>query len=318
MQFHNFMIYSFKDQVERNWYFEEKILKIIHENYFDLFKDNMKKILLHKRLNRNKNAESTVKKDIDMIGLRCIVKITRENVELISKFLKIEGVYIRHTSNPLPLNFEVSDNKFNLSMLSSNTVNSNTPFILTTQNLSLIKYYKFVFKDLWNQSLDARIRINDIRNLTIPEGFTELIENPYKIHQLLINSLKEATTEILIILPSINAFFRYQKINAFNILENKILSNNIQHNNIIVKILTPTNNDINKSIISICNRIRKINSQKENIEFRRIEPISEFNTACIIVDKKKLLVIELKDDSKDNFLEAIGSSTYSNIRSTIF
>ncbi|HYZ96605.1 MAG TPA: HAMP domain-containing sensor histidine kinase [Nitrososphaeraceae archaeon] len=320
-QFHNFMILSLKDAVERNWYFEDKILKIIYENYFDLFKKNMKEILLHKRVNQNNKTKSDIaKKDNNMIGLRCIVKITRENVELVSKFLETEGVYIRHTSNPLPLNFEVSDNKFNLSMRRSNKINNDTPFILSTQNPSLIKYYKFVFNDLWNQSLDARIRINDIRNLTTQEGFTELIENPYKIQQLLINNLKAATTEILIILPSVNAFFRYQKIGVFNILEKKILNNYKEEdqNKLIVKILAPTNNDLNKSIINIYNRIKKINSQKETIEFRRIEPLSEINTACIIVDKKKLLVIELKDDSKDNFLEAIGSSTYSNIRSTIF
>jgi signal transduction histidine kinase len=320
-QFHNFMILSLKDAVERNWYFEDKILKIIHENYFDLFKKNMKEILIHKRVNQNNKTKSDIaKKDNNMIGLRCIVKITRENVELVSKFLETEGVYIRHTSNPLPLNFEVSDNKFNLSMRRSNKINNDTPFILSTQNPSLIKYYKFVFNDQWNQSLDARIRINDIRNLTTQEGFTELIENPYKIQQLLINNLKAATTEILIILPSVNAFFRYQEIGVFNILEKKILNNNKEkdQNKLIVKILAPTNNDLNKSIISIYNRIKKINSQKETIEFRRIEPLSEINTACIIVDKKKLLVIELKDDSKDNFLEAIGSSTYSNIQSTIF
>jgi len=321
-QFHNFMICSLKDTVGRNWYFEDKILKIIYENYFDLFKKNMKEILLHKRVNQNNKTKPVrAKKDNTIIGLRCIVKITRENVKLVSKFLETEGVCIRHTSNPLPLNFEVSDNKFNLSMRRSNKINNDTPFIFSTQNPLLIKYYKFVFKDLWNQSLDARIRINDIRNLTTQEGFTELIENPYKIQQLLINNLKAAITEILIILPSINAFFRYQKIGLFKILEKKILYNNKDEddqNKLIVKILTPTNNDLNKSIISIYNRIKKINSQKENIEFRRIESLSEINTACIIVDKKKLLIIELKDDSKDNFLEAIGSSTYSNIRSTVF
>ena len=320
-QFHNFIIDSLKDAIGRNWYFEEKILKIIYESYFDLFKENMKEILLHKRVNQNNKTKSDIGKKDSIIGLKCIVKITRENVELVSKFLEIEGVYIRHTSNPLPLNFEVSDNKFNFCMCTSNKINSDTPFMLSIQNLSLIKYYKFVFENIWNQSLDARIRINDIRsNLATEEGFTELIENPYKIQQLLLNNVKTATTEILIILPSINAFFRYQKIGIFNILEKKILNNNKEerHNKLIVKILTPTSNDLNKSIISIYNRIKKVNLQKENIEFRRIEPLSEINTACIIVDKKKLLVIELKDDSKDNFLEAIGSSTYSTIRSTVF
>ena len=319
-QFLSFIMCSLKDTIERDWYFEEKIFKIIYENYFDLFKENMKEIILHKRVDRNNKTGSNISRKDNIIGLRCIVKITRENVELISKFLEIEGVYIRHTSNPLPLNFGVSDNNFNFYMRTSNKINSDIPFMLSTQHPSFIKYYKFVFEDLWNQSLDARIRINDIRsNLTTQEGFTELIENPYKIQQLLLNNLKTATTEILIILPSINAFFRYHKIGIFSILEKKIAYSNKEeeYNKLIVKILIPTSNDLNKSITDIYNRIEKINLQRENIEFRRIDPLSEINTAYIIVDKKKLLVIELKDDSKDNFLEAIGSSTYSTIPSTV-
>ncbi len=319
-QFHSFIMYSLKDPIGRNWYFEEQILKIIYENYFDLFKENMKEIILHKRVDQNNKMKANIGKKDNIIGLRCIIKITRENMELVSKFLEIGGVYIRHTNNTLPLNFEVSDNKFNFSIRTSNKINSDTPFMISTQNPSLIKYYKFVFEDLWNQSLDARIRINDIRsNLTTQEGFTELIESPYKIQHLLLNNLKTATTEILIILPSINAFFRYQKMGVFDILEKKISYSNKEEgsNKLIVKILTPTSNYLNKSIISIYNRIKKTHLQRENIEFRRIEPLSEINTACIIVDKKKLLIIELKDDSKDNFLEAIGSSTYSTIPSTV-
>jgi len=319
-QFHSFIMYSLKDPIGRNWYFEEQILKIIYENYFDLFKENMKEIILHKRVDQNNKMKANIGKKDNIIGLRCIIKITRENMELVSKFLEIGGVYIRHTNNTLPLNFEVSDNKFNFSIRTSNKINSGTPFMISNQNPSLIKYYKFVFEDLWNQSLDARIRINDIRsNLTTQEGFTKLIENPYKIQQLLLNNLKTATTEILIILPSINAFFRYQKMGVFDILEKKISYSNKEEgsNKLIVKILTPTSNYLNKSIISIYNRIKKTHLQRENIEFRRIEPLSEINTACIIVDKKKLLIIELKDDSKDNFLEAIGSSTYSTIPSTV-
>jgi len=249
-------------------------------------------------------------------------------MELIAKFLEIEGVYIRHASNPLPINFEVSDTKFNLSMRTSNKID--TSYVLSIQDLSLIKYYKSIFKDLWNEGLDARIKIKDMRsNLNTEEGFTELIENPYKTQQLLIHQIQKATKEILIILPSINAFFRYRKIRIFNILEKKLLNINININNnhhdseensnkLLVKILTPTNNNLEKYITSIYNRIKKTNKQKENIEFRRIESLSEINTACIIIDKKDLLVIELKDDSKDNFLEAIGSSIYSNTPTTVF
>jgi signal transduction histidine kinase len=176
--------------------------------------------------------------------------------------------------------------------------------------------------------LDARIKIKDMRsNLNAGDGFTELIENPYKTQELLIHHIQKATKEILLILPSINAFFRYRKIGIFNILEKKLLNININNNTyneeensneLLVKILTPTNNKLEESITNIYNRIKKPNKQKENIEFRRVESLSKINTACIIIDKKDLLLIELKDDSKNNFLDAIGSSIYSNTPTTVF
>ncbi|MGI9012136.1 MAG: sensor histidine kinase [Nitrososphaeraceae archaeon] len=320
-QFHNFMISSLKDTIERDWYFQDEILRSIYENYFELFKENMKKTLLLKRMNQNRKSKSSLNKKDNIIGLRCILKITRQNMELVGKFLEVEGVYIRHTSNPLPINFEVSDTKFNLSMCTSNKIDT---YVLSIPDSSLIKHYKSTFEDLWNEGLDAKIKINDIRaNLNVEEGFTELVENPYKTQQLLIHHLQKATKEILIILPSINAFFRYRKIGIFDILEKKLLHNNHNSyqensNKLLVKILIPTNNKLEKNITSIYNKIKDTKKQKENIEFRRIESLSEINTACIIIDKKDLLVIELKDDSKDNFLEAIGSSIYSNTPTTVF
>jgi two-component system, OmpR family, sensor histidine kinase VicK len=320
-QFHNFMISSLKDTIERDWYFQDEILRSIYENYFELFKENMKKTLLLKRMNQNRKSKSSLNKKDNIIGLRCILKITRQNMELVGKFLEVDGVYIRHTSNPLPINFEISDTKFNLSMRTSNKIDT---YVLSIPDSSLIKHYKSTFEDLWNEGLDAKIKINDIRaNLNVEEGFTELIENPYKTQQLLIHHLQKGTKEILIILPSINAFFRYRKIGIFDILEKKLLHNNYNSyqkntNKLLVKILTPTNNKLEKNITSIYNKIKDTKKQKENIEFRRIESLSEINTACIIIDKKDLLVIELKDDSKDNFLEAIGCSIYSNTPTTVF
>ena len=277
-QFHNFMISSLKDTIERDWYFQDEILRSIYENYFELFKENMKKTLLLKRMNQNRKSKSSLNKKDNIIGLRCILKITRQNMELVGKFLEVEGVYIRHTSNPLPINFEVSDTKFNLSMRTSNKIDT---YVLSIPDSSLIKHYKSTFEDLWNEGLDAKIKINDIRsNLNVEEGFTELIENPYKTQQLLIHHLQKGTKEILIILPSINAFFRYRKIGIFDILEKKLLHNNHNSyqkntNKLLVKILTPTNNKLEKNITSIYNKIKDTKKQKENIEFRRIESLSE-------------------------------------------
>ena len=325
-QFHNFITSSLKDTIERDWYFQDEILKLIYENYFELFKDNIKKILLLNKMEQKNKPKSSLNKKDNIIGLRCILKITRQNMELVAKFLDIEGVDIRHTSNPLPLNFEVSDTKFTLSMRRYNKID--TSYVLSIPDISIVKYYKSLFEDLWNDGLDATIKIKEMRsNKNAEEGFTELIENPDKTQQLLIHNIQKASKEILLILPSINAFFRYKKIGIFSILEKKLLNislnNNIRNeeensNKLLVKILTPTNYKLEKYITNIYNRLKKTNKQKENIEFRRVESLSEIKSAYIIIDKKDLLTIELKDDSKDNFLDAIGSSLYSTTPTTVF
>jgi len=132
------------------------------------------------------------------------------------------------------------------------------------------------FEDLWNDGLDAIIKIKDIRsNKNAEEGFTELIENPYKTQELLIHHIQKATKEILIILPSINAFFRYRKIGIFNILEKKLLNININNNHhdseensnkLLVKILTPTNNNLEKDITGYVQELQREGVTQQTID----------------------------------------------------
>jgi signal transduction histidine kinase len=50
----------------------------------------------------------------------------------------------------------------------------------------------------------------------------------------------------------------------------------------------------------------------DNIEIRNIDRMSEAKATILIVDRNQSIVMELKDDTKDTFDEAIGLSTYSN------
>ena len=222
------------------------------------------------------------------------------------------------------------------------------PFSSSSQLLysgmeEVVKQQLDIFESVWNKSVSGEKKIAEVEKDIVSNGTNELtdenetkfrtflLKDPYKTQQLLIQYIQKATKEILIILPSINAFFRHRKIGIFNILEKKLLNINNNNNNnhvdddlensnkLLVKILTPANNKIEKNITSIYKRLKKTNKQKEeNIEFRRIESLSEIKTACIILDKKDVIIIELKNDSKDNFLEAIGSSIYSNTPTTVF
>jgi two-component system, OmpR family, sensor histidine kinase VicK len=60
------------------------------------------------------------------------------------------------------------------------------------------------------------------------------------------------------------------------------------------------------------------NSSHNNIEIRYIEPLMLTTQATILVaDRKNTLVMEIRDDSKTTFDEAIGLSTYSNSKAGV-
>ena len=54
-----------------------------------------------------------------------------------------------------------------------------------------------------------------------------------------------------------------------------------------------------------------------DIEIRYIEKMSHTKATILIVDRKESLVMELKDDTKDTFVEAIGLSTHSNSKASV-
>src|SRR5205807_8488808 len=56
---------------------------------------------------------------------------------------------------------------------------------------------------------------------------------------------------------------------------------------------------------------------KADIDFRYIEQSSGTMATILVVDRKASLVMELRDDSKTTFDEAIGLSTYSNSKAGV-
>lgn len=70
---------------------------------------------------------------------------------------------------------------------------------------------------------------------------------------------------------------------------------------------------IEDKIIDTIQRLERING----LQIRNIEPTMQTRMTILVVDRTYSLVVELKDDSKDNLEEAIGLATYSNSKSTV-
>lgn len=148
-------------------------------------------------------------------------------------------------------------------------------------------------------------------------GKTEVIQNPLTTQSLFINLITSAKHEVLLLLPTINAFFREQRLGIIQLLKQGAIERGVN-----VKILVPADRVIEKNLGNMTELEDKEGiKRKMNFEFRSMNTSTEeipMNTVTIVVvDKKESLVFEKKDDSKENFVEALGLATYSDSKPTV-
>ncbi len=147
--------------------------------------------------------------------------------------------------------------------------------------------------------------------------------------------VKNAQSEIMLILPTINALTRQVKINAIFYIHEAARQRNVK-----VRILMPLLSDlterniVKEKFVVILDKKKKINhigeanipddisndkiSSSKFIDIRYIEPMSETRFTILLIDRKFSLVMELKDDANELFDEAIGLSIYSNSEPGVF
>ena len=150
----------------------------------------------------------------------------------------------------------------------------------------------------------------------IEEGFilgsTEVIQIPSRTKELFIDLVKSAKEEVLLLLPTINAFLREDRIGMIQSLREAAVGRGVN-----VRILTPINNMIQKIIQNIM-----VDQANNLFDIRAIETTSPEiavvgTVTILVVDKKQSLAIEKVDDSKEDFIDAIGLATYSTSKPTV-
>ena len=135
----------------------------------------------------------------------------------------------------------------------------------------------------------------------------EVIPSSARAQDLYLDIIKTASEEILWIFPTANAFIRQDKIGAIQLAKQAAKERNVK-----VRILVPTNRLIEQKIQQL-----KEYCPDHIIDVRYIEQMTETKATILVVDRKVSLVMELRDDSKTTFVEAIGLSTYSNSKAGV-
>ena len=282
-------------------------LQLIYHNFFNMYK---------KTLVRSRRAEEVgkgEKKDIQKDVIRLVTTITdKDSIDLVRIFLEA-GAKVRHVKN-LPLMDFAVDNKYFHATIRKEAGRLNQTHLLSNEP-AYVEHFKSIFEELWKNGIDATERIKDIdagANL----ADIEVIPKASRARELYFQLLKDATEEVLLLFPTVNAFTRLEKIVASLLLSNAELRTTTVastiEKNVKVRILIPFNQLIEQKMQHFKN------SSHNNIEIRYIEPLMLTTQATILVaDRKNTLVMEIKDDSKTTFDEAIGLSTYSNSKAGV-
>jgi two-component system, OmpR family, sensor histidine kinase VicK len=183
----------------------------------------------------------------------------------------------------------------------------------------LINHQRYVFDTFWDKAIAAELRIKEIEE-DIDLGNTEVIQSPQKIMDLLLNLVKSAKREILLILPTINAFLRKERIGVIELIIQAVIERHVK-----VRIITPadkTIEDIVQNVLSTIEKQPQYKKGEENgfeVQYSdiRYEQTAVTTVTIVVVDRKKSLAIEKKDDTILDFEKATGLSTYSNSEPTV-
>ena len=176
---------------------------------------------------------------------------------------------------------------------------NNTSYAIRNTVAAMVEQQKFTFETLWGKAVPAEHIIREIEQVMEPQRI-EVVYEAGQALELYQSMLMSAEKEIKIMFPTNNAVIRQDRAGILFLLQES--AKKCQ-----VKLLMP--ND------ELVRDFRPPDSS--NITTRFIEQQGGGKATILIVDDKASLMMELKDDGKKTFHEAIGLSTYSNSKAGV-
>ncbi|MGB8024947.1 MAG: HAMP domain-containing sensor histidine kinase [Nitrososphaeraceae archaeon] len=247
------------------------------------------------------------------IKIRFITEINRSNLSYCKELMKISE--LRHLDG-VKGNFGICDKE---EYLAAPTITETQPApqLIYSNIKEFIEQQQYIFDSFWSKSIPSEQKIREIEEGVIL-GSTEVVLVPLRMQELFIDLVKSAKQEMLLILPTTNAFLREYKLGIIQLLKQESVS----ERNINVRILTPTNDAIEEILknITLTTTIDEQKKENENFVIQRIDLATEIAVSTVtiaVADRQISLVIEKTDDTKENFIDAVGLATYSTSKPTV-
>jgi two-component system sensor histidine kinase VicK len=221
---------------------------------------------------------------------------------IIKTFMQL-GMQVRHVSTVPPMSFGVSEKEMGVTVESMQGGSMNASAIFSTEP-AIVEQFSSIFEELWNRGMDAMERIEEIENQT--KTFIEVIQDPSEIQKRYHGLVASSKQQVLLFLPTTTAYLREEKIGIFDSLEQAA------GRGVNIRILLPSDKEIEE-------KIKQKIKLKQGFEIRKIkaDATTEARSKILIVDNNMYLMVELKDNSKETFVEAVGSAIISNSKSTV-
>jgi two-component system sensor histidine kinase VicK len=242
---------------------------------------------VYKKLMENAKKEEGIR-------LRFLTDINSENIIYCKELMRFAEV-VRHVEG-IKANFAVRDEDY-IGIATSNSAlqPSIQSHIIYSNVRGIIEQQQYLFNSLWDKSIPAEQRIEEIER-GIQAEFFEIINDTKKISEILIDLAKSVVNEVVLLLPNDRALVRIDRLGVIDSLLNA------SRNGVIVKIICPLSRE-NKRIQE------KIFDAPPNMQ---LIDGSNSQHGLYIIDGIKFLRVELVKPEAESFLEAIGFAIYSN------
>jgi two-component system sensor histidine kinase VicK len=231
------------------------------------------------------------------IKIRWVTDITKDNLTHCKDL--IQYAEVRHISS-LNGNFGVSETEY----IAAATIREGQPLpkLIYSNSKEMVEQQQYIFDIFWSKAIPAEHRIREIEQGIEPQRIAVIYDaqQTLELYQSLIIS---AEKEIKIMFPTSNAVIRQDKAGILFLLQEAAAAKK----KCKVKILMP-NDELIRNFI---------HDKSSGISTRFIDQEESGKATILIVDNKISLVMELKDDYKKTFHEAIGLSTYSNSKAGV-
>jgi two-component system, OmpR family, sensor histidine kinase VicK len=226
--------------------------------------------------------------------VRWLTSIEQPDVAL-AEACKVLGIEVRHTSKMPPLSFVCSRSEI---LASIQSVGERSLFknVLSSDDPAYVSHLRSLFEEMWKDGIDGRKRIEEIAS-GAERATVKVIENSEESLKVAWE-LIQSSGEVLLMFSTPRAFLRQVNAGAFESLKTIIGKKGTS-----VKVLIP----YDEKLTPLLERVKK---EVPRVEFRVMNEGLRTKISILIADRSKTLVLETRDDEREELQGALGLATY--------